>query len=101
MITLESFSELLGILGDKEKCTESDEFIYSKKMYRNFHTDAIYFPFEARKETHEQHKTKIDIDEFRSGTTNITQKIKAPKVEKYSYSEYYFLYSVIIILSKL
>jgi hypothetical protein len=24
------------------------------------------------KETHEQHKTKIDLDEFRSGTTNIT-----------------------------
>ncbi len=24
------------------------------------------------KETHEQRKTKIDIDEFRSGTTNIT-----------------------------
>jgi hypothetical protein len=28
MITPESFSELLGILGDKEKCIESDEFIY-------------------------------------------------------------------------
>jgi hypothetical protein len=28
-------------------------------------------------------------------------KIKAPKVEKYSYSEYYYLYSVIIIFSKL
>ena len=43
-----------------------------KKPYRNFSTNARYFPFEARKETHEQHKTKIDIDEFRSGTTNIT-----------------------------
>ncbi len=43
-----------------------------KKTYQNFHTDAIYFLFEARKETHEQRKTKIDIDEFRSGTTNIT-----------------------------
>jgi hypothetical protein len=31
-----------------------------------------YFLFEARKETHEQHITKIDLDEFRSGTTNIT-----------------------------
>ncbi len=72
MITPESFSELLGILGDKEKCIESDEFIYSKKPYQNFHTNARYFPFEARKETHEQRKTKIDIDEFRSGTTNIT-----------------------------
>ncbi len=30
MITPESFSELLGILGDKEKCIKSDEFIYSK-----------------------------------------------------------------------
>ena len=73
MITPESFSKLLGILGNKEKCIESDEFIHSKKKpYRNFRTDARYFPFEARKETHEQRKTKIDIDEFRSGTTNIT-----------------------------
>ncbi len=29
------------------------------------------------------------------------KKYKAPKVEKSKYSEYYFLYSVIIILSKL
>jgi hypothetical protein len=36
MITPESFSKLLGILGDKEKCIKSDEFIYSKKTYRNF-----------------------------------------------------------------
>ncbi len=43
------------------------------KPYQNFRTNAIYFPFEARKETHEQRKTKIDIDEFRSRTTNITQ----------------------------
>ncbi len=43
-----------------------------KKTYQNFLTNTIYFPFEARKETHEQRKTKIDIDEFRSGTTNIT-----------------------------
>ena len=45
------------------------------KPYWTFHTNAIYFPFEARKETHEQRKTKIDIDEFRSGTTNITLKL--------------------------
>ncbi len=31
MITPESFSKLLGILGNKEKCIESDEFIHSKK----------------------------------------------------------------------
>jgi hypothetical protein len=43
-----------------------------KKPYPNSRTDAIYFLFEARKETHEQRKTKIDIDEFRSKTTNIT-----------------------------
>ncbi len=73
MITPESFRELLGIFGNKEKFIKSNEFIYSKKTYRNFRTDARYFLFEARKETHEQHKTKIDIDEFRSGTTNITQ----------------------------
>ncbi len=73
MITPESFSKLLGVLGNKEKCIKSDEFIYSKKPYRNFRTDARYFPFEARKETHEQRKTKIDIDEFRSKTTSITQ----------------------------
>ncbi len=75
MITPESFSKLLGILGDKEKCIESNDFIYSKKTYQNFRTDAIYFLFEARKETHEQGKTKIDIDELGTGTTNITQFI--------------------------
>jgi hypothetical protein len=48
-----------------------------KKPYRSFGTDARYFPFEARKEAHEQHKTKIDIDEFRSGTTNITHYIRS------------------------
>ena len=31
----------------------------------------------------------------------INMQKKTPKVEKYSYSEYYFLYSDIIILSKL
>ncbi len=36
MINPESFSELLGILGDKEKCIESDEFIYSKKNVSEF-----------------------------------------------------------------
>ncbi len=61
MITPESFSKLLGILGNKEKCIESDEFTYSKKTYQNFRTNARYFPFEATKETHEQRKTKIDI----------------------------------------
>jgi hypothetical protein len=30
------------------------------------------FPFEAMKETHEQHKTKIDMDELITGTTKIT-----------------------------
>ena len=60
MITPESFSKLLGILGDKEKCIKLDEFIYSKKLYQNSRTNARYFPFKARKETHEQHKTKID-----------------------------------------
>jgi hypothetical protein len=45
---------------------------FTQKIYRNFCTDAIYFPFVARKETDEQHKTKIGIDEFRSGTTDIT-----------------------------
>jgi hypothetical protein len=30
MITLESFSKLLGILGNKEICIQSDEFIYKK-----------------------------------------------------------------------
>jgi hypothetical protein len=31
----------------------------------------------------------------------ICKKFKAPKVEKYSFSEYYYWYSFIIILSKL
>jgi hypothetical protein len=35
--------------------------------------NSFTFLFKAMKETHEQHKTKIDIDKFRSGTTNITQ----------------------------
>jgi hypothetical protein len=30
------------------------------------------FPLEAMKETHEQRKTKIDIDELITGTANIT-----------------------------
>jgi hypothetical protein len=30
------------------------------------------FPFKAMKETHEHHKTKIDIDELITGPTNIT-----------------------------
>jgi hypothetical protein len=36
MITPESFSELLGILDNKEKCIESDEFIYSNKTVTEF-----------------------------------------------------------------
>ncbi len=45
----------------------------SEKMTSQTITDElIYVLFEAMKETHEQCKTKIDIDEFRSGTTNIT-----------------------------
>ncbi len=34
--------------------------------------NSFTFLFKAMKETHEQRKTKIDVDEFRSGTTNIT-----------------------------
>jgi hypothetical protein len=33
------------------------------------------FSFKAMKETHEQSQTKIDIDELKSGTTNITQRM--------------------------
>jgi hypothetical protein len=36
MITPKSFSKLLGILGDKEKCIKSDEFNYSKKTVSEF-----------------------------------------------------------------
>jgi hypothetical protein len=47
--------------------------LMSEKMTSQTITDElIYVLFEAMKETHEQCKTKIDIDEFRSGTTNIT-----------------------------
>ena len=49
MITPESFSKLLGILGDKKKCIKSDEFIYSKKPYQNFRTNARYFPLRQGK----------------------------------------------------
>ncbi len=34
--------------------------------------NSFKFLLKAMKETHEKRKTKIDIDEFRSGTTNIT-----------------------------
>jgi hypothetical protein len=33
------------------------------------------FLFEAMKESHEQHKSKIDIDKFITGTTNMTLKM--------------------------
>jgi hypothetical protein len=55
-----------------KKNASNQMYSFTKKNYRNFRTDARYFPFEARKETHQQHKTKIDIDKFRSRTTNIT-----------------------------
>jgi hypothetical protein len=49
-----------------------DEFVYIRKEpYRHFCTNTNTYLFKAMKETHEQRKTKIDIDEFRSGTTNI------------------------------
>jgi hypothetical protein len=34
--------------------------------------NSFTFPFEAMKETHEQHKTKIDIDKLITGPNNIT-----------------------------
>jgi hypothetical protein len=34
--------------------------------------NSFTFLFEAMKETYQQRKTKIDVDEFRSGTTKIT-----------------------------
>jgi hypothetical protein len=34
--------------------------------------NSFTFLFETMKETHEQHKTKIDIDELITGPTNIT-----------------------------
>jgi hypothetical protein len=34
--------------------------------------NSFTFLFEAMKETHDQDKTKIDIDELITGTTNIT-----------------------------
>jgi hypothetical protein len=68
MITPEPFGKLLGILGASNQMNSFTQ----KKPYWNFCTNARYFPFEARKETHEQQKTKIDIDVFKSGTTSIT-----------------------------
>jgi hypothetical protein len=78
MITPESISKLLGILGNKKNTSNQMNSFTQKKLYWNFSTNARYFPFEARKETHEQRKTKMDVDEFRSGTTNITHFIRAP-----------------------
>ncbi len=34
--------------------------------------NSFTFLFEAMKETHEKHKTKIDLDELITGPTNIT-----------------------------
>jgi hypothetical protein len=59
-------------LATKKNASNQMNLFTQKNPYRSFCTDARYFLFEARKETHEQCKTKIDIDEFRSGTTNIT-----------------------------
>jgi hypothetical protein len=70
-------------LATKKNASNQMNSFTQKNPYRNFRTDARYFLFEARKETHEQCKTKIDIDEFRSGTTIITLPSKgglsAPK----------------------
>ncbi len=46
-----------------------------KMMYKLLQMNSLTFLFKAMKGTHEQRKTKIDIDEFRSGTTNITLKM--------------------------
>jgi hypothetical protein len=43
-----------------------------KQCRKLLQMNSFTFLFEAMNETHEQIKTKIDIDEFRSGTTNIT-----------------------------
>jgi hypothetical protein len=39
--------------------------------------NSFAFLFEAMKETHEQHKTKIDINELITGPTNITYVVRA------------------------
>ncbi len=72
IITLESFSELLGILGNREKCFEPDEFTYSQKTVSDFPYQWKILSVRATSETHEERHTKIDIVEFRSGTTNLT-----------------------------
>ncbi len=78
IITPESFSELLGILGDREKCFKPDEFTYSQKNVSEFLYQWKILSVWATSETHEERHTKIDIDEFRSRTTNITLAFVLP-----------------------
>jgi hypothetical protein len=61
---------------DKNASNQVDSFIFKKGYIVISVPMQDTFPFEAMKETHEEHKTKIDIDELITGTTNITQRVK-------------------------
>jgi hypothetical protein len=71
MITLESFRKLLDIFGDKENASNQMNSFTQKKCIGI--SVSMQDTFRLRQEKkNEQRKTKIDVDEFRSGTTNIT-----------------------------
>jgi hypothetical protein len=58
---------------DKNAPNQVNSFIFKKGRISISVPMQDTFPFEAMKETHEQHKTKIDIDELITGPTNFTQ----------------------------
>jgi hypothetical protein len=65
-------NDCIFLATNKNASNKMNSFIFKKSLIGISVPMQNTFPFEAMKETHEQHKTKIDIDEFRSGTTNIT-----------------------------
>jgi hypothetical protein len=72
-ITPESSSYLLVIFTtDKNALKQVNSFIFEKGRISISVPMQDTFPFKAMKETHEQQKTKIDIDKLIAGPTNIT-----------------------------
>jgi hypothetical protein len=57
---------------NKNGLNQVNSFIFKKSRIGISVPMLDTFLFEVMKETHEQHKTKIDIDEIITGTTNIT-----------------------------
>jgi hypothetical protein len=58
---------------NKNGSNQVNSYLFKKSRIGIFAPMQDTFLFKAMKETHEQHKTKIDIDEFITGTTNTTR----------------------------